>query len=437
MSASAHSMFEELRQKAEEMLRHNESSFAYSGLDILPLIHELEVHQIELQLQNEELNRARGELEEARQSYSDLYNYAPAGYVSIAGNGIIDRVNFMAEELLRTNRKELIGRAFSQWIHPVDQAEYFGMIRLSDGSEARKRTGEIRVLRLKTVPFHARVEISPSLDGSGAVNGWFIVFVDISESKEAEAQLKHYAEQLEHSNRELQDFAFIASHDLHEPLRKIQAFGDQLKRRFADSLGPEGAECLDRMCNAARRLQDMVRGLLDYSRVITLGGDFDTVDLELLVQDVLVDLEWQIKAAGATVTIQDLPGVQADPTQMRQLFQNLISNALKFHGEDPTRIRIHGNPGTVLKNGKEYWELFVEDNGIGFKQKDAERIFSLFERLHGRSSPYEGTGMGLAICKRIVERHGGTIAAAGHPGKGATFTISFPADRHRSIIQPS
>ncbi len=249
---------------------------------------------------------------------------------------------------------------------------------------------------------------------------------EVEERKQAQAELQLYMGRLERSNRELQDFAFISSHDLQEPLRKIQAFGDMLRRKFAPTLGPEGSDYVERMCSAARRLQDMVKALLEYSRVSTQGTGFSSVDLGRAIQGVLGDLEWQIKKNGATVALEDLPTIEADPNQMRRLFQNIISNALKFHGKEPSVIKIYSKPAESTNRKPERWQIFVEDNGIGFDEENAERIFALFQRLHGRSA-YEGTGMGLAICKRIVERHRGTITAHGSPGKGATFAVTLPA----------
>jgi len=432
--ASVGSKFDELRHRAEELLgkagedRHDR----FPEMDFLSLIHELEVHQIELQLQNEELRLARRELEESRKAYADLYEQAPIGYVTVGKEGIISASNRSASEMLQTSKDELTGRGFSNFILSDDHNAYFDLIREVAESKRKKRAGEIRLLRARTVPFYARVEVAPSRDGNGQLNGWRIVFGDISDLKHAEEELTSYAKRLERSNSELQDFAFTASHDLQEPLRKIQAFGDMLKKKCSYSLGREGADYVERMSDAAKRLQKMVNALLDYSRIVTKATHSTSVDLGRIVQEVLLDLDWQIKKNGAAVTVEDLPAVEADPNQMRQLFQNLISNALKFRGEKPCLINIHSRPAEGAKREAGHWEIFVEDNGIGFDQKNAERIFALFQRLHGRSA-YEGTGMGLAICRRIVEHHQGTITALGSPGKGATFVITLPARQKNSL----
>ena len=236
-------------------------------------------------------------------------------------------------------------------------------------------------------------------------------------------ELKTYMAKLEESNQALEDFASIASHDMQEPLRKVVAFGNILKRTYKDSLGETGIDYLNRMLGATNRMQSLLKGLLEYSRITAKADPFVEVDLTKVVNEVLSDLEIRIEITGGKVLVGELPVVKGDPTQMRQLFQNLIGNALKFHknGEKPV-IEIRS---AITDNGD--IRIIVEDNGIGFEEKHLDRIFAPFQRLHGRESHYEGTGMGLAICKKIVERHGGTIRAESEPGKGSTFLVCLPA----------
>ena len=243
-----------------------------------------------------------------------------------------------------------------------------------------------------------------------------------------ERELQKKTESLEQSNRELEDFAYVASHDLQEPLRKIQAFSDLLLSEYSDRIG-EGVDYVKRMESAASRMSTLIQDLLSFSRVTTRKNPKQKVDLQGIVEDVIVDLESRIEAVGGTVRVGELPTVIADPTHMRQLFQNLIGNALKFHKPDEKPVvelssRIIG----------EYWEIRVKDNGIGFDEKYIDKIFSVFQRLHGRDS-YEGTGIGLAVCRKIVERYDGSITAVSKKDKGATFTVRLPRDskekRHR------
>jgi signal transduction histidine kinase len=247
---------------------------------------------------------------------------------------------------------------------------------------------------------------------------------------EAEKERTEFIKQLAQSNRDLTEFAFIASHDLQEPLRKIQAFGDRLKARHGSVLNEEARDYLERMQNAANRMQTLIRDLLNYSRVTSRPEPFSRVPLTALAKEVVSDLSARIEQTGGRVEVGDLPVIQASPLQMRQLLQNLLSNALKFHGEKKPRITLSGTritaPTSPGKDSDEPWvELRVEDNGVGFDEKYLDRIFIPFQRLHGRSQ-YEGTGMGLAICRKIVERHSGTITARSAPGRGTTFIILLP-----------
>lgn len=269
-------------------------------------------------------------------------------------------------------------------------------------------------------------------DYEGRSVGMRGVTIDITERQEAEEKLKIYNEKLQQSNRELQDFAYVASHDLQEPLRKVQAFADRLGSKYADALTGSGLDYLERMRSAANRMQTLIQDLLTFSRVTTKAQPFLPVNLETVTQEVLSDLEISIEQAGAKIEINNLPEVDADPTQMRQLMQNLVSNALKFRRKDVAPIikisaqsvksRSNGNGNG--SNGK-LCQLMVEDNGIGFDEKYLDRIFTVFQRLHGRTQ-YEGSGVGLAVCRKIAERHHGSITAKSSPDKGTTFIVTLP-----------
>lgn len=264
-------------------------------------------------------------------------------------------------------------------------------------------------------------------DGEGKAMEMQAVGRDISDRKQAEEELKAYAAKLEISNRELQDFAYVASHDLQEPLRKIQAFGDRLNSKYGDVLTDKGRDYLARMQNAAARMQTLIEDLLSFSRVTTKAQPYVPVNLKKIAAGVVSDLEVRIEETGATVEIGNLPTVDADALQMRQLFQNLIGNALKFHKKDvPPVVKLE-----AAREGKMY-EIKVIDNGIGFEEKYSDRIFTIFQRLHGRSA-YEGTGIGLAVCRKIVERHGGNITARSTPGEGATFILTLPVKQNRPL----
>lgn len=246
------------------------------------------------------------------------------------------------------------------------------------------------------------------------------VVLDITRRKEAETALQAYADQLQRSNKALEDFAFIASHDLQEPLRKVLAFGNLLKTDYSQQLGVGGQDYIERIQGAAKRMQEMLEGLLSYSRVTTQGSPFSQVDMNQIARDVLYDLDVSLTQSGGTVTLEELPVIEADPVQMRQLLQNLIGNAIKFH--------LPGTPPRVIVSAEvnaDNMALKVSDQGIGFEMRSAEQIFQPFRRLHSKSD-YKGRGMGLAICKKIVERHSGSIEVISTPGKGSTFTITLP-----------
>ncbi len=238
-----------------------------------------------------------------------------------------------------------------------------------------------------------------------------------------EMAVKERTAELELRNKELQDFAFVASHDLQEPLRKIQTFGNMLVAKCSVSLDQISRDYISRMQKAAGRMQSLLNSLLSYSRVTTKGDPMKKTELKRSVKEALSNLEILRGEKNAVVGIGDLPTVKADPVQMAQLFQNLIGNALKFHrnGEAP-HVKIHA------KEVGDTYEIYVEDNGIGFDEKYLDKIFLPFQRLHGRSSNYEGVGMGLAICKKIVERHGGKITARSQLGKRSTFIVTLPVE---------
>jgi PAS domain S-box-containing protein len=246
-----------------------------------------------------------------------------------------------------------------------------------------------------------------------------------AEQKRAEEVLARQAQELTRSNAELEQFAYVASHDLQEPLRKIQAFGDRLKTHYEDTLDDRGRDYLQRMQNAAKRLQALINDLLTFSRVTTRAQSFVPVNLTQVAQDVVSDLEVHIERTGGHVEVGELPIVDADPTQKRQLLQNLIENGLKFHRpEEPPIVKVSGK---IL--GDRY-QIMVEDNGIGFDEKYLDRVFTIFQRLYGRLE-YDGTGVGLAVCRKIAERHGGNITAQSTPGKGSTFLVTLPVKQPR------
>ncbi len=256
----------------------------------------------------------------------------------------------------------------------------------------------------------------------------------------ANMELKDFSLRLEQSNNELQDFASIASHDLQEPLRKVQAFGDRLKTSSHDAIGEQGRDYLDRMLNATKRMSSLIHDLLSFARVSSHGRSFSRVNLAQLAREVLSDLEVAIGETNAVIEIAELPAIDADPMQMRQLLQNLIGNAIKFHQtEKPPSVKVYAETAAPAHTGNgdppagcgpdDKLRLVVKDEGIGFDEKYLDRIFTVFQRLHGQAD-YAGTGVGLAICRKIAQRHGGEITATSTPGQGSCFLVVLPM-RHR------
>ncbi len=268
-------------------------------------------------------------------------------------------------------------------------------------------------------------------------NRWhlFGITTDITDLKKTESalrsseeKLRQFTVQLERSNRELQDFAYVASHDLQEPLRKIVVFGERLKEKNGETLGPEGSDYLDRMQKAAARMQTLINDLLSFSRVTTKAQPFARVNLAEVASNVVDDLEGRIELVKGRVEVGALPEIDAEPLQMRQLLQNLIGNALKFRRpEEPPVVKVAAQMITDPADpGKPMCRLTVSDNCIGFEEKYVDRIFNVFQRLHTRNE-YEGTGMGLAIVRKIALYHGGDVTAKSKPGAGSTFIVTIPA----------
>jgi len=266
---------------------------------------------------------------------------------------------------------------------------------------------------------HCHVE--PLKDTNGEIVGAIGIALDITERKLMEMAMEKTTEELKRSNQELEQFAYAASHDLQEPLHKIIAFGDRLKDLFRDIIPDKGKDYLERMQSAADRMRGLIEDLLQVARVHTRTEPFQNVDLNLVFKDALSDLEFLIKETGGKISCENLPVVFGDSLQIYQMFQNLLSNALKFHypNKKPKVFVKCQSP----KNG--FASISISDNGIGIEEEYFERIFKPYQRLHGQEE-YEGSGIGLTLCQKIVERHGGKISLESKAGKGTTFTILLP-----------
>jgi light-regulated signal transduction histidine kinase (bacteriophytochrome) len=248
-----------------------------------------------------------------------------------------------------------------------------------------------------------------------------------SRVKERTAQLQKTNVALKRSNKALEEFAYVASHDLQEPLRKIQTFADRLNS-MPDLSDERARDYLARMDRSSGRMRTIVQDLLAYSRLAAKLEPFTVFNLKQPIQEAVNDLQILIEETKASIEIGKLPDISADSSQMRQLFQNLISNALKYRADQEPVIQIYDASSGL----KPFYEIHVKDNGIGFEEAYVDKIFQPFQRLHGKSDQYPGTGIGLAICRRIVENHGGSIAAKSQPGKGSTFIVTLPREQREA-----
>ncbi|WP_247002806.1 sensor histidine kinase [Halosolutus gelatinilyticus] len=248
--------------------------------------------------------------------------------------------------------------------------------------------------------------------------------------------LLHYITRLEESNRSLEQFAYAASHDLQEPLRMVSSYLQLIEQRHGDEFDADAEDFLEFAVDGADRMRSMIDGLLEYSRVDTSGESLERVDLNDVLDEVRSNLQVKIHEHDAGISVESLPRVRGDPNQLVQLFQNLLSNAIEYSGDDPPRIRVSaeratsgassGDPRDAASRGAAMWNVAVDDDGIGIDADGQERIFDVFQRLHSHDE-HDGTGIGLALCKRIVERHNGDIRVDSEPGAGATFTVTLPA----------
>ena len=347
-----------------------------------------------------------------------------------APDGRYRYVSPSVERVLGFEPGELVGADPYDLFHPED-AE-----RIRHDTHARLLRGEtyaVATYRMRTkggdyVWLETMSQVLPGEDG--AIEQILTSSRDVGERVEAAQMLARTNAALKQRNRELQDFAYVASHDLQEPLRKIRAFAGLMQEDYADAVDETGLYYLDRMQDAATRMSTLISDLLSFSRVTTQARPFEAVDLNEALRDVLSNLEILIGEVGGRVEAEPLPTIEADGTQMRQLLQNLIGNALKFRRpEVPPVVRVSARLEEGAA-GADVCRLSVADNGIGFDEKYLDRIFTPFQRLHSRSA-YAGTGIGLAICRRIAERHGGTLTATSAPGEGSTFVAVLPA-RHEA-----
>ncbi len=336
--------------------------------------------------------------------------------VTIDPNGKITDVNDSTEVVTGFSREDIIGTDFSDYFtDPLKASE--GYQKVFDEGIVRDYELEIKNKNGQITPVLYNASVYK--DDFNNVIGVFASARDITELKESEKVLKLRLDELARSNKELEQFAYVSSHDLQEPLRMIASYLQLLDRKYKGKLDAKADKYINFSVDGATRMQNLIDDLLAFSRVTTQAKEFKPIDLEVIYKETLFNLELSIKENDAVVSHDHLPIVQADKTQIAQVFQNLISNAIKFRSENQPKINI------TAKEENNQWLFAVQDNGIGIDPKHSDRIFEIFKRLH-KKRDYPGTGIGLAICKKIIERHGGRIWVESELGKGTIFYFTLP-----------
>ncbi len=355
-------------------------------------------------------------------AFHQLFDAAPDAVVVCDRDGQIVMANDAVERMLGWTREELLGQAVEvlvpkryRYRHHDHRREYDEQPRARFMGEGR----ELFAVRKDGTELPVEISLTPmEIEGRLVISS---AIRDITERKQAQRELERHAAELSRSNAELEQFAYVASHDLQEPLRMVASYSQLLARRYRGKLDSDADEFIEFIVDGANRMQALINDLLAFSRVGTRGKPFEPTDVADVVARAISNVQVAIEDAGATVDVGPMPALNADSAQLVQLFQNLISNAIKFRGDEPPRVVISAEPadGEVT--------FSVSDNGIGMDPQYAERIFLLFQRLHTKRE-YPGTGIGLAICKKIVERHGGRIWVESTEGEGCTFHFTLPVN---------
>uniref|UniRef100_A0A8A2VKH3 histidine kinase n=2 Tax=Haloterrigena alkaliphila TaxID=2816475 RepID=A0A8A2VKH3_9EURY len=371
----------------------------------------------ELRERERELQRMYDRISASERRYRTLAERFPDGIValfddqprfSLAAGEAFDRLPIDPADLNEQTPREAFGDDVAETVEPAIRDAL-------DGDRER--------VEIEYADRHWLVRTIPVTDDDGAVVAGMLMVQDVTD-------LITYQRRLEDSNERLEQFAYAVSHDLQEPLRMVSSYLELLEDRYGDELGADGREFVDYATDGAERMREMIDGLLAYSRVETQGDSLGPVDLDAVLADVRTDLQVKLEEYDADLTVENLPRVEGDASQLRQVFQNLLENALEYSGDGPPRIHV-----SAKTDGAE-WIVSVRDDGIGLDPDQADRIFQIFERLH-TNEEHAGTGIGLALCRRIVERHGGEIWVDSEPGEGTTFSFTLPAlsDDRESVGQ--
>lgn len=366
-----------------------------------------------------EPKRARAAREQMEDRIRDAFDYATIGMALLTPDGRWLKVNQALCDMVGYTEAELLTMNFQSITHPDDLEKNLHHASQLLGGAIRNYEMEKRYIHKRGHIVWVSLSVSLVRDAQGTPLYTVAQTQDITQRKRTERELERQTSELTRSNAELEQFAYVASHDLQEPLRKVASYTTLLARRYKGQLDPGADKYIDYIVDGATRMQNLISDLLTYSRVGREQLVMEPVQLSEIVEQVLSDIGATVRESQAVITYDALPTIAVNRQQIGQVLQNLIANALKFHGHAPPCIHI------TAELRSDTWVIGVRDNGIGIEPQYAERIFAVFQRLHSRTE-YPGTGIGLAICKKIVERHGGTIWMDSEPGQGSTFYFSLP-----------
>lgn len=405
-----------LRRDAKKKLK-DIKSVKLPKIDRDKLLTELSVYHIELEMQNEQLRETQIELQKLNTKYSDLFDFAPLGYFVMDKKGFIREVNLTACNMLGLARRSLIKSTLFKYVYENDyKILYLHLQKVFAGDE--REECQVKLKKKDNSFFHAQLISEQVKDGDNIDIRCRTAMIDITQRINDENILAELSEELKRSNIDLQQFADVVSHDLREPLRAITGFVELLQMKYKDKLDAKANTYIEYIMSGGKKMSNLINVLLAYSRVQSESKNFSEVSVQKSLKDAIDNLYTKIAENDATITMDKMPVVKADAVQLTQLFQNLIQNAIKFKSNRKLTIHI----GCSKKENQ--WLFSVKDNGIGIEPRDRESIFTIFKKIH-TGNQQEGSGVGLAICKRIVERHGGRIWCESEVGKGTTFYFTL------------
>jgi PAS domain S-box-containing protein len=406
--------FTDLRRQAEKQLANRQDQLkSLERADLEILAHELAVHQVELEIQNEELRRSRAEAEEARDRYLDLFDFAPVGYFTLDEHNRIIEANLTGSRLLKIDRSNLLKKSFTKFID-AQNSEKFYMQRRKALENGTNQTGDLQMQKADGTPFYAQIESLKA--GEEKLR---LAVMDVTERRQAEELLAKQKTQLEEAYREMEAFSYSISHDLKAPLRTLNGFSQIILEDYDDKLDAKGKEHLIYIKEASQLMARLIDDLLNLSRISQTGLNLDKVNLSELAKSIADRIKATQPERRAEFIIAPQLVVDGDRNLLQILLRNLLENSWKFSGKvDQARIEV----GKDIQDGKPFY--FVKDNGVGFDMKYADKLFSPFRRLHTKGE-FPGDGIGLALSQRIIRRHGGKIWAKGVVGKGATFYFTL------------